>query len=281
MSGNDFPQMTLEELLREQPPPAVARISEGVTATYVAQGQLQIAIPRIRFRCNVCDGERNFDAATKSLLGNPGHYIGNFLEFTCGDCLEETLEFAVRYSLFSDSGTCWAHVAKVGQLPQFGPHTPSRLMTLIGPHRDAFLKGRRSESHGLGIGAFAYYRRVVEDGYSRLIEEISRAAKSLEAPQDTIEALEAASKEQQFKKAVAMAKEALPESLMIKGRNPLTLLHSALSAGLHNQSDEVCLKKATAIRLILTELAVRLSELLRERRELHEAVNHLVSSKTP
>ena len=45
---------------------------------------------------------------------------------------------------------------KFGEFPAFGPPVPPRVLSLIGPDKDLFLKGRRSEIQGLGVGAFAY-----------------------------------------------------------------------------------------------------------------------------
>ena len=42
-------------------------------------------------------------------------------------------------------------------------------MKLVGPDRDDFLKGRRCENQGLGVGAFIYYRRVVENQKNRIL----------------------------------------------------------------------------------------------------------------
>lgn len=52
------------------------------------------------------------------------------------------------------------------------------MISLIGPDKELYLQGRRSESRGFGIGAFSYYRRVVENQKSRIIEEIAKAAKN-------------------------------------------------------------------------------------------------------
>ena len=39
----------------------------------------------------------------------------------------------------------------------------------------------------------------------------------------------------------------MPESLLINGHSPILLLHSALSEGLHAQTDEQCLELAEAL----------------------------------
>ena len=68
----------------------------------------------------------------------------------------------------------------------------------------------------------------------------------------------------------------MPQSLLIGGHyNPLTLLHKALSVGLHEQTDAYCLELAHDIRLVLGELAERLSSALKDEAELNEAVARL------
>jgi hypothetical protein len=114
----------------------------------------------------------------------------------------------------------------------YGPPTPSRLISLIGPDRELFLKGRRCENQGLGIGAFGYYRRVVENQKNRILGEILKLAQKIDAQPEMIAALEAAKKETQFSKAMTAVKTAIPQGLLINGQNPLVLLHSALSDGL-------------------------------------------------
>jgi hypothetical protein len=57
--------------------------------------------------------------------------------------------------------------------------------------------------------------------------------------------LTAAKEEVQFKKALASVKGAMPDALLINGHNPLTLLHAALSDGVHNKSDEGMSKSCT------------------------------------
>jgi hypothetical protein len=110
---------------------------------------------------------------------------------------------------------------------------------------------------------------------NRIIDEIIKVAHVLLATPDSIMLLENAKKEHQFSKAVEAIKEAIPQRLLIAGQNPLTLLHSALSMGLHNQSDEKCLELAKDIRLILAEMSELLGQALKDERELKEAVSRL------
>jgi hypothetical protein len=64
----------------------------------------------------------------------------------------------------------------------------------------------------------------------------------------------------------------------VNGHNPLTLLHSALSEGLHAQTDEQCLELATSIRVVLSELVDQLGNALKEEAELNAAVSRLLKA---
>jgi hypothetical protein len=158
----------------------------------------------------------------------------------------------------------------MGSVPHF-------LLSLVGPDRDLFLKGRRCENQGLGIGAFSYYRRVVENQKNRILDEIIRAARKLRASDLVIRELEQAKELHQFSRAVESMKDALPSALLIDGHNPLTLLHSALSEGLHELQDADCLERATSIRVVLAELSERIGHVLKNNAELDAALSKLMS----
>jgi hypothetical protein len=149
-------------------------------------------------------------------------------------------------------------------------------MKLLGPDVDLFLKGRRSESQDLGIAAFSYYRRVVERQKDRLFDQLIRVSETVGVPKEISDGLKEAKKETQFTKAIGSLKPGVPESLLIDGHNPLLLLHSALSEGLHADTDEECLEIAHSIRVVLTELSERMASAVAEQRELKEAVSRLL-----
>lgn len=102
------------------------------------------------------------------------------------------------------------------------PQTPARLVTLIGPDREVFLQGRRAENSGQGIGAFAYYRRVVENQKNRIIAEIARVAKTVGSTPEIDCLFEAAMKETRFTQSLELVKAVIPQVLLIDGQNPLT-----------------------------------------------------------
>src|SRR5205814_6790875 len=86
--------------------------------------------------------------------------------------------------------------------------------------------------------------RVIEGQKNHLLENIASAAERLNAPAAMIERLREVQREAQFSRAIDAVKDAIPESLKIREHNPLTLLHRALSEGLHEGSDEECLERS-------------------------------------
>jgi hypothetical protein len=225
-------------------------------------------------RCNGPRFFRNEYGVERVEVGK--RYLEN-IEFRCRNCQRSLKTYSIIL-ICPGEGTR-GNAVKIGEWPPFGPRVPARVLRLIQDDKDVFLMGRRSENQGMGIGAFAYYRRVVENQKTRIIDEIVRVAKRIGAPDDTIKKLEAAKTEKQFSNAVDSIKEAIPQPLLIDGHhNPLILLHDALSKGIHAKTDEECLEIATAIRVVLTDLAERIGQALKKKAELGDAVKRLMGS---
>jgi hypothetical protein len=234
-------------------------------------------LPQIRLHCSHCNGTLLFTTDARLHLNKVEQSKQLFATYRCKHCGITVKHYAIWAMNPDDKGT--GELYKFGEHPPFGPPLPSKLISLIGPEFDYFLKGRRAENQGLGIGAFAYYRRVIESQKGRIIDEIIRAAERLSANKEVLEELHQAKSEDQFSKALAVVKHALPQGMLINGHNPLSLLHTALSEGLHAESDEDCLAQATNIRIVMVELAERLSSVLKNNAELDNAVAQLVKKQ--
>lgn len=114
---------------------------------------------------------------------------------------------------------------------------------------------------------------------NRILNEIIKVSEKLSAPAERIDILRKAVDEKQFSKALDMAKDVIPESLLINGHSPVLLLHSALSEGVHALSDEECLELASSVRIVLGELSERLSQALKDEAELTKALSTLMHKK--
>lgn len=233
--------------------------------------------PPILIHCNSpeCSGERIFRNHERHMATS--EWRNYFVIYKCSNCDKSFKIFAIAIHTLNGG----AEVQKYGEAPAFGPPIPTRAMSLVGPDRELFLKGRRAENQGLGIAAFAYYRRIIENQWQRLLNEISKVGAKTGLDPAVQQHIEEAKKERQFDKAVKSMGDAIPPTLKMNGQNPIALLYSALSEGIHAQSDEECLELAGHIRVILYELAERLNAALQEHNELDAAVKRLANRKNP
>lgn len=272
--------IALKHFFESIPPSKMKDIIGIATKRPVVNGyNFPMNLPDLHLHCSTesCNGVRFFEPLKKEYLA-PNKRTEHFVTYLCRNC--KTTRKTYAFWAFLSSDHIGGNIIKFGEQPPFGPPTPSRLMTLIGSERDYYLKGRRSENQGLGIAAFAYYRRVIENQKDKILNEIIKVSKKLGADQAVLDDLELAKQETQFSKAVSVVKHGIPQTLLVNGHNPLTLLHSALSEGLHAQTDEQCLELATSIRIVLTDLVERISNAVKEEDELNTAVTRLLKAKS-
>jgi len=237
--------------------------------------------PEIQLHCDHewCNGVRFFRCVSgegKHL--NPKDYEFFYVTYLCSNCQHVEKTFSLAAKIYEDNkpeGQCY----KFGELPTYGPPVSPKLINLIGPDRNEFLKGRRCENQGLGVGSFIYYRRVVENQKNRILEQVIKVSEKIGTSKEKINILKDAVKEKQFRKALDMAKDSIPESLLINGHSPILLLHNALSEGVHALTDEQCLELAGSIRIVLGEFSERLSQALKDEAELNKALSSLMNKK--
>jgi len=226
--------------------------------------------------CEKCNGERNFSPDSADFINKNSKILA--YDYTCVNCKSSKKYFTVIVEIIKDKKKEKVLLKKIGEFPVFGPPTPPKLFSLIGPDKDNFQKGRRCEFQSLGIGSYAYYRRVVESQKNRIIDQIIKIYEQYEQydkNSELIEQLVLAKTETQFSKAVDIIKKNLPNYLLIDGHNPLKLLHTALSKGIHEMTDDECLNKANNIRVVLIKLCLRINELLDDNNEFKKAVDSL------
>jgi hypothetical protein len=278
--------ITFAEFLEDVPPSQNRKVTHLTDGTWYHSGvggnrYVRLFTPDLQLHCPyvTCNGPRFFryNGGSQPTIGEDGRFI--YLSYRCDNCKRSTKTFALLIGADPQDATA-ADCYKVGELPQYGPPTPTRLLKLFENERETFLKGRRCENQGLGIGAFVYYRRVVENQKNRILDEVIRVCEKTHAAARMVKVLEDAKKETQFSRAMETVKDAIPQALLIDGQhNPLTLLHKALSRGLHGHTDAKCLELAHDVRVVLAELAERLGQALKDEAELNTAVTRLMSAK--
>jgi hypothetical protein len=275
----EAPSMAFVEFLEGVPPGVFRKVKDLRAMRYNKEtgGRDGVLVtPPLLLHCpsDECNGDRVFRATDSPEIGVGPGLANIFIDYMCGNCRQSTKTFALRTG-FAGLGDAPGICFKFGETPSFGPPTPTRLLRLFGSDREMFLKGRRCENQGLGIGAFTYYRRIVENHKNQILDEIIKVAAKV-AP-GMVQMLEDAKTENQFLKSIDSVKHSIPQSLLINGHNPLMLLHSALSEGLHAQTDEQCLELAQAVRVVPAELAERIGQALKDEAELNAAITRLMN----
>jgi hypothetical protein len=274
-------EKTFKEFLETHPPGGNTKIKDlwrHKTTQYGARSILNTPDHFLHCTHKDCNGARYFrsKSAEQQLQDGANSF---FVWYQCSNCNSTNKRYSLLAIIDTKSQTqsCKATCEKYGEVPAFGPQTSAKLLRLFGNDREIFLKGRRCETQGLGVGAYAYYRRIVENHKDSIFAEIIKVCEKISATPEIISMLNSAKNETQFTSALDKAKDAIPATLLINGHNPLTLLHSALSEGLHANSDAQCLELANDIRIVLTELANRLGQALNDDKEMKDAVHRLLS----
>ena len=234
---------------------------------------------RINIECPVCKSLQTFKLQNEvfELAGwqnkNPKGEIFRFL-YQCTHCEKHFQHFYIRVDDNNESYT------KVGQHPAWQTQSDPEIERLLGDHSPLYKKGLICESQGYGIGAFGYYRRIVEEIIDQLLGEIS----DLIPPEELATyhaAVERTKQTRVTQEKIDLVKDLLPGILRPQGINPLTQLHSALSEGLHAGSDEECLELAETIRSILIFLVNQIMASRASRVQFSESMRKLLDKRNP
>lgn len=206
-------------------------------------------LPKVRINmiCGDCKSSQTFamiNGYWENLAGSHTPAQGKVfrLQYVCTHC-----EIFERF-FFVRVGNGW--FMKVGQFPAWEVDGNPNIERLLGKHSSYYRKGLICESQGYEIGAFGYYRRIIEEIIDGLLDEISHllAGAELEKYQEALQRTKGITVAQE---KIDLVKDLLPPLLRPDGMNPLAVLHSSLSEGLHAESDESCLESAGTCRDVL------------------------------
>ena len=241
------------------------------------------ARPAIHMFCANCSTERTFvNLGSQSRHG--GHY--NFYDslpapfdvelarYLCAACKS----FGRLFVLETGETDGKSFIRKIGQKPDWEVILEDRVVQSLGTREALFRRGIDCESSGYGVGAYAYYRRVVEDIIDELLDliqpliEREGQAKYAEALKNTKAAIVAQDK-------IVLLKDLLPPSLCRGGFNPLSIIYSALSEGIHARTDEECLDLAGAVRESLVFLIDELKRSDESQRRFTEGMRKFLDKR--
>ena len=180
--------------------------------------------------CNICVVAQTFvplHDIHQVILTSRSNVMVVRCEFWCSRCNLAFRDFLLV--LDKEAST----VKKVGQYPAWDIRGDKRVEKLLGNRAAFWRKGLICESQAYGIGAFSYYRRIVELIIDDLIRDLRESIPFEELGQYEA-GLEKVEKARQTSEKIAIARELLPQSLRPNGENPLGRLYETLSEGLHS-----------------------------------------------
>ncbi|MBD3672754.1 MAG: hypothetical protein HUJ26_04435 [Planctomycetaceae bacterium] len=230
--------------------------------------------PSLQLYCNRCQGVRTFNELainrifadgrklsglrhkSVSIGGNDesdnaryGRIIG--FHFVCQDCKEEGVNYLVLFNDSEDESVDFekrGHVIKVGQYPAQAASLPQELRPYLKEHEDIYKRGRMCELNGFGLGALAYYRRIIESIIDTLLNDLTVIFADDDSKKTYQQALVKVKETKVHVKKIELVKDLVPDVLKRGQGNPLGFLHEALSVGLHSLTETDCLEVASEIR---------------------------------
>lgn len=166
------------------------------------------------------------------------------------------------------------YIEKIGAWPPIRV-TPDKL---ISKHFDResnlwYYKGINCIQENYGIGAYAYFRRIVEKELINIINDIKELPSSHTSEIENL--LKAHNNSPNVSTIYDNIFQHLPESLKALGDNPIKLLYKETSEGLHNLTEDECLKKAEIIKKVLEFVFKKIKEEKSEIKNLRDLIKSL------
>lgn len=138
---------SFREFLENAPPGRRAYVNKAVSAGTGAREFGLLLFSPIELYCaaDACDGRRIYETVNRNVLGDRAKI---FVTYRCRNCGKTFKVFALAIARESQDSeeTFGSNIMKFGEDPPFGPPTPARVITLLGPEKEYYLKGRRAEN---------------------------------------------------------------------------------------------------------------------------------------
>jgi len=234
--------------------------------------------PPINMVCRNCGNNQTFNMVNEYYEFNHYSNVPSADEkvrllYECQSCRQFKRQFDVYISQDLD------FIYKFGQYPEWEIKMDKNLENALGKHSKTFRKGLVCESQGYGIGAFAYYRRITEEIIDELLDSITDLVDEANKAEYK-EALEKTKRTRVTQDKIDLVKDLLPSILKPNGMNPLGVLHSELSEGLHAETDQACLENASHIKSILTFLINQIIQSKESAKGFTESMKSLLEKKS-
>lgn len=243
----------------------------------------EISKVNINMYCKECDSNQTFNMINQYFDGvrkNYHPYNTDYdssgqvvrIKYVCAHCVKFFRYFILKINENLD------YIMKVGQYPPWDISIGKNMKDILGGYTDYFKRGKICESQGYGIGALAYYRRIVEEIIDKLLDSISDLMSGEEKTKYE-EALAETKKTKVSQQKIELVKDLIPPILNTEQFNPLKTLHNVLSEGLHGRSDEECLEDASIIKNVLIFLVNSILKRKKDQDEFTEGMKKILEKR--
>lgn len=257
-----------EETPRLEGPQALAALREFLTSYPLYRKlrlPLKMATTSLEFpgaisgpcRDAACIGEPATSWSQTGLDSRSGHVApGSYwLQYTCVHCRRAAQHFWVLVDALEGAspvlpipGILTFGVQKIGQWPSWSIAVPREIERALEDAEFAlYRKALVCMSQSYGIGALAYFRRIIENTVGELLGLVEEAA-TAEGDQKALAAVREARTTKVADDKLRLIREFIPASLRPGGVNPFAKLYDDYSRGIHSLSDEECLVIAAELR---------------------------------
>ncbi|WP_192346240.1 hypothetical protein [Algoriphagus sp. Y33] len=189
----------------------------------------------------------------------------------CQNCKRKRAVFLIEFFTELHEENYYFYAKKIGQDPPFSINVDGFAKKILNPENlDLYKKALMNLSSNFGIGAFAYFRRIVENEILHLLTEVAEinTPESMELKK----LLERHESEHALSQLIDEIFKYLPDSLKGLGHNPFRLLYGTLSVGIHQLSEDECFEKATSLKFVLEFVLKKIYE---EKTEVSKVRDHI------
>lgn len=236
--------------------------------------------PAVHMFCESCESDQTFQMVSGYNWNGPDRFpVPEDVDTFEALCVYECAACGCHRSFLLHFDIQEQSVTKAGQYPPWSIDISKDLTPVLGKYEKVYKKGLICESQGYGIGAYAYYRRIIEDIIDKLLDMIPDLLSGNDREM-YLHALEQTKQEINASDKIALVKDLLPISLRPGGINPLNALYQALSEGLHAETDEDCMALAEDIRLVLIYLVEQVAIARESSKNFTEGMKKLLEKKS-
>jgi hypothetical protein len=143
-------------------------------------------------------------------------------------------------------------IMKAGQFPPWGPPKSKRLRKVLAQEGlELYQKGVACLREGRGIGAAAYFRRLIENRVDEILRVVDETAR-LDGDEEAVAKVKSARERREAADKVSIAAEAVPARLRPGNMNPLKTFYGILSGPLHTEPEADASKTAEMVLRAIT-----------------------------